>query len=121
MVQLNHRDCSWELVRQFDEASSASIFDWFIQREKGGTDMAKYIDRHPTDPNLPQEVLAQVQARLARGDIDEFGERGINVFVGPRWTYCHTEAPNMDSVQKSHLALGIVLEIEDIEEVQVLP
>jgi hypothetical protein len=89
--------------------------------EKGGTDMAKYIDRHPTDPNLPPEVLAQVQERLTRGDIDEFGEKGISVYVGPRWTYCHTEAPNAEAVQKSHGALGIVLRPEDIEEVVVLP
>ena len=83
--------------------------------------MAKYIDRHPTDPNLPQEVLAMIKARLTTGEVDEFGERGINVFVGPHWTFCHTEAPSAESVQQSHKALSINLALDDIEEVQVLP
>jgi hypothetical protein len=59
--------------------------------------------------------------RLRGGEPDEFGERGINVFVGPSETYCHTEAPDAEAVRKSHAALGITLPPEAITEVQVLP
>jgi hypothetical protein len=55
------------------------------------------------------------------GELDEFGERGVNVFVGARETYCYTEAPDAEAVRKSHAAMGITLTPEDIQEVQVLP
>jgi hypothetical protein len=62
-----------------------------------------------------------IKQRLKHGEPDEFGERGINVFIGAERTYCHTEAPSADAVRRSHAALGIMLGPEDIAEVQVLP
>lgn len=83
--------------------------------------MAKYIDHHPTNPNLPPEVLTIIRQRLESGRPDEHGDRGINVFIGDEDTYCYTEAPSADAVRRAHEAMGIFLGPEDIAEVQVLP
>jgi hypothetical protein len=72
--------------------------------------MPRYLDHHPTDPNLPPELVAQITQRLRSGQPDEFGERGLNVFIGPEQTYCYTEAPNADAVRRSHRAIGIDLD-----------
>ena len=83
--------------------------------------MARYIDRHPTNPNLPPEILTIIRGRLERVEPDEYGDRGINVFIGEDETYCYTEAPSAEAVRKAHEAIGVFLEPEDITEVQVLP
>jgi hypothetical protein len=81
----------------------------------------RFIDHHATNPNLPPEVVTVIRQRLVSGEVDEFGERGIEVFIGPRETYCYTEAPDADAVRKAHAAIGILLAPEDIQEVQPLP
>jgi hypothetical protein len=83
--------------------------------------MPRYLDHHPTNPHMPSEMVAQIKQRLDSGQPDEFGERGLNVFIGPEQTYCHTEAPNADAVRKAHEALGINLDPRNVVEVQVLP
>jgi hypothetical protein len=83
--------------------------------------MPRYLDHHPTNPNMPPEIVAQIMQRLDSGQPDEFGERGLHVFIGAEQTYCHTEAPSVDAVRKSHEALGITLEPRHVVEVQVLP
>jgi hypothetical protein len=83
--------------------------------------MAKYIDHHPTNPNMPPEVLTIIRQRLESGQPDENGDRGINVFIGSEDTYCYTEAPTADAVRMAHEAMGIFLGPEDVIEVQVLP
>jgi hypothetical protein len=70
---------------------------------------------------MPPEVVARIIERLRSGERDEFGEKGLNVFIGAEQTYCHTEAPSVEAVRKSHEALGIVLGPQDVVEVQVLP
>ena len=45
--------------------------------------MPRFIDQHPSDPNPSPEMIAFIMQRLQSGEPDEFGERGINVFVGP--------------------------------------
>jgi hypothetical protein len=83
--------------------------------------MPRYLDRHPTNPNMPRELIAEIIERLRSGRPDEFGEKGLNVFIGAEETYCYTEAPSPEAVQMSHAALGITLAPEDVIEVQVLP
>jgi hypothetical protein len=83
--------------------------------------MPRFIDHHATNPNLPPEVVTVIRQRLVSGELDESGERGINVFVGARETYCYTEAPDAEAVRKSHAAMGIALTSKDIQEVQALP
>jgi hypothetical protein len=84
-------------------------------------EMPRYLDRHPTNPNMPPELVAEIMERLRSGRPDEFGEKGLNVFIGAEETYCHTDAPNPEAVRMSHAALGITLGTEDVIEVQVLP
>ena len=83
--------------------------------------MPRYLDHHPTDPNMPPEVVAEIKQRLSSGQPDEFGETGFNVFIGREQTYCYTDAPSADAVRKSHEALAIDLGPQDVVEVQVLP
>ena len=83
--------------------------------------MARFIDKHLTNPNLPPEIVTLIKQRLRSGLADESGEKGINVFIGAQRTYCYTEAPNAEAVRKSHEAIGITLAPEDVEEVQALP
>jgi hypothetical protein len=83
--------------------------------------MARFIDRHPTNPNLPPEVLTIIRQRLQSDAPDEFGDQGINVFIGVNETYCYTEAPDAEAVRKAHEAIGVFLEPDDIAEVLVLP
>jgi hypothetical protein len=83
--------------------------------------MPRYLDHHPTNPDMPPELVAQIMQRLDSGQPDEFGERGLNVFIGAELTYCHTDAPSVDAVRRSHEALGINLDARDVVEVQVLP
>jgi len=83
--------------------------------------MAKFIDHHPTHPNVPPEVLTIIRRRLESGEPDQYGDQGINVFIGENDTYCYTEAPNAEAVRKAHEAMGVFLEPEDVAEVQVLP
>jgi hypothetical protein len=83
--------------------------------------MPRYLDRHPTNPNMPPELVAEIMERLRSGRPDEFGEKGLNVFIGAAETYCHTEAPSPEAVRMSHAALGITLGPEDVIAVQVLP
>ncbi len=82
--------------------------------------MPRYIDQHPTPPLSP-ETIDMVRRRLTSGGADEFGEKGMNVFVGTTKTFCYTEAPDAEAVRKSHEAMGILIGPEDITEVQVLP
>ena len=83
--------------------------------------MPRYLARHPTNPNMPAELVAEIMERLRSGRPDEFGEKGVNVFIGAEETYCHTEAPSPEAVRMSHAALGITLRPEEVIEVQVLP
>ena len=83
--------------------------------------MARFIDHHPTNPNMPPELVTLIKQRLKSGEPDEFGEKGINVFIGSERTYCYTDAPSAEAVRKSHAAMGIFLGPEDVAEVQALP
>ena len=75
----------------------------------------------PDHPDLPPEMVAFFVQRLESGQPDEFGEVGRHVFIGAAQTWCHTRAPSVDAVCRSHRALGIDLDPRDVAEVQVLP
>jgi hypothetical protein len=70
---------------------------------------------------MPPELVPQLTQRLESGQPDEFGEIGLHVFIGTDQTWCHTQAPSVDAVCKSHQANGIHLDPQDVAEVQVLP
>jgi hypothetical protein len=83
--------------------------------------MPRYLDHHPTNPNMPPELVTEITRRLRGGEPDEFGEVGLHVFIGAERTWCHTEAPDSQAVRSSHRALGIELDAADVVQVQVLP
>jgi hypothetical protein len=83
--------------------------------------MPRYLDHHPTIPNPPPELVAHIIQRLDSGQPDEFGEVGRQVFIGSELTWCHTEAPSVEAVRRSHQALGIDLDPQAVAEVQMLP
>ena len=83
--------------------------------------MPQYLDHHPTNPDMPPELVEHITQRLDSGQPDELGQVGLHVFIGPERTYCHTEAPTVEAVCKSHKALGIDLDPLAVAEVQVLP
>ena len=60
--------------------------------------MPQYLDHHPTNPDMPPELVEHITQRLDSGQPDEFGQVGLHVFIGPERTYCHTEAPTVEAV-----------------------
>ena len=83
--------------------------------------MPKFIDYHESLPPMPPEMMAQAKAGIEAGAVNEFGSKGLNLFMGTDGSaYCLSEAPNADAVLKSHQALGIPQALEDIKEVNSL-
>lgn len=83
--------------------------------------MPTFLDHHPKLPPLPPEVAAQMVARIEAGRADEFGVRPVNVFTsadGRGW--CVTEAPDAESVIRSHEAVGFSLDAPDVTQVTPL-
>ena len=82
--------------------------------------MPKYLDLHPTDPNVPSEVIQGIKEQLEAGKPDEFGVTGLNMFVTEDLTYCYTEASDASAIHKSHEKKGLTLGPADVKEVQSL-
>lgn len=83
--------------------------------------MPKFLDYHAKMPQLPPDVVRQVQADIKAGRADQFGVKPLNAFIGVDGRgYCFAEAPNADAVCRSHEAKGIALPKSDVVEVQTL-
>ena len=83
--------------------------------------MPKFIDYHESLPPMPPEMMAQAKQGIEAGAVNEFGSKGLNLFLGTDGSaYCLSEAPNADAVLKGHQALGIPQDLEDITEVTSL-
>ncbi len=83
--------------------------------------MAKFIDHHVKMPPMPPEFAKQAAGRIKAGKADEFGVKGLNVFIGKDGQgWCLSEGPNADAVVKSHKALGFPLDRTDVTEVSSL-
>ena len=81
--------------------------------------MPKFIDHHAMTPNLPPEMAEGMAERIKSGQADEFGCKGINVFLGKDGTaYCLSEAPDADAVVKAHEAVGFPLSRDQVVEVE---
>lgn len=63
--------------------------------------MPKFLDRHPTVANMPNEAVEALKTKLTSEQPDEFGVIGRNMFVGKDVTYCYAEAPNAEAVHKA--------------------
>ena len=82
--------------------------------------MPKFMDHHPM-PAVSPEMAAQIQASIASGRVDQFGVKGLSVFMGEGEAWCVSEAADVDAVCKSHEALGIKLERGQVAQVQSIP
>lgn len=80
--------------------------------------MPKFIDHHAMADVAP-EMAAGIAARIKAGEPDEFGVRGLNVFLGKDGTsYCLSEAPDAQAVVKAHEAFGFSISPDDVVEVE---
>ena len=82
--------------------------------------MPKFLDKHPTNPNTPPEVVQAIREKLLAGQPDENGVVGLNMFVSKDLTYCYTEAANAEAIHKAHEGMGLKLGPGDVVEVQSL-
>ena len=82
--------------------------------------MPKFLDSHPTNLNVPPEVVQSIKEKLMAKQPDQFGVVGLNMLVGKEKTFCYVEAPNAEAVHKAHEAMGVKLGAGDVIEVQSL-
>jgi hypothetical protein len=82
--------------------------------------MPKFIDHHPMSELAP-EAREGIAEKLRAGEPDEFGVKGINVFVGKNGeSFCLSEAPSAQAVKRAHEALGFDIGEADIVEVETV-
>lgn len=80
--------------------------------------MPKFIDHHAMTDVSP-ELAEGIAQRIRAGEPDEFGVRGLNVFLGKDGTsYCLSEAPDAQAVVKAHEAFGFSISRGDVVEVE---
>ena len=80
--------------------------------------MPLFIDIHNEMPEMPAEMVQQIQDRIASGAKDEFGATAIDVLGGNDGSaFCITDAPDAASVVSSHVSKGIPMAEEDVHEV----
>ena len=80
--------------------------------------MPKFMDYHAKLPDLPPEAMQMMKQRIDSGEVDEFGSKAINVFLGAGGqAYCLSEAPDAEAVRQSHVTKGVPLSQDDIVEV----
>ena len=83
--------------------------------------MPKFLDHHPTMPEVAPETAQEMAGRIKAGKADEFGVTGLNVFMCANGEgYCLSEAPDADAVVKAHEALGFPLSRKDVVEVTTI-
>jgi len=83
--------------------------------------MPRFLDRHPTNPNVPADVIQGIRQKLLAKRPDEFGVVALNMIVSKDTTYCLADAPSADAVHKTHEKMGLKLGRGDVTEVQTLP
>jgi hypothetical protein len=83
--------------------------------------MPKFIDHHPMGPGLPPEAAEGNAEKIRAGETDEFGVKGLNVYIGKTGeACCVSEAPNAEAVMKAHEAAGFPISRTDVVEVEAV-
>jgi hypothetical protein len=83
--------------------------------------MPKYIDHHNNLPEMPAQQIEMARQGVLAGNVDSFGVKGLNLYVtGEREAYCVSEAPDAESVVKSHAAMGLQQSLANVREVHSL-
>lgn len=80
--------------------------------------MPRFIDVHTDMPEMPAEMVQQVQDRIASGAADEFDATAIDVLASSDGTaFCITDAPDVASVVSSHTSKGVPMSADQVHEV----
>jgi hypothetical protein len=82
--------------------------------------MAKFLDHHKMPPLSPEQskaMLSQIKSMIESKKPDKAGVIYLNVFMSPGEAWGVSEAPNAESIVKSHEAMGIKIKISDIVQV----
>jgi len=80
--------------------------------------MPRFIDVHTDMPEMPAEMVQQVQDRIASGAADEFNATAIDVLASSDGTaFCITDAPDVASVVSSHTSKGVPMSADQVHEV----
>ena len=80
--------------------------------------MPRFIDIHREMPEMPAEMVQQIQDRISSGAKDEFDAVAIDVLAGNDGSaFCITEAPDVASVVSSHTSKGVPMVDEDVHQV----
>ena len=77
--------------------------------------MPVFMDQH--DGGIPPEMVGPITEKVNGGQADQFGSKALNVYWSDSETFCLSEAPDAESVHKSHQAIGINLEGGAIRQV----
>ena len=69
-------------------------------------------------PEMPAEMVQQIQDRISSGAKDEFGATAIDVLAGNDGTaFCLTDALDVALVVSSHTSNGVPMTDGDVHEV----
>ena len=80
--------------------------------------MPKFLDIHREMPEMPAEMVQQIQDRIASGAKDEFNATALDVLASTDGSaFCISDAPDAASVVSSHVSKGIPMAEEDVHEV----
>ena len=77
--------------------------------------MPLFLDQH--EGGLTPDMVGMVSQKVEGGQADEFGSTAVNVMYSDNETFCLRDAPNAESVHKSHEATGVNLGAGDIRQV----
>jgi len=80
--------------------------------------MPRFIDIHREMPEMPAEMVQQIQDRISSGERDEFDAKAIDVLASTDGSaFCLTDAPDVASVVSSHTSKGVPMSNEDVHEI----
>ncbi len=69
-------------------------------------------------PEMPAEMVQQIQDRITSGAKDEFDAVALDVLAGNDGSaFCITDAPDAAAVVSSHVNKGVPLDSHDVHEV----
>jgi hypothetical protein len=69
-------------------------------------------------PEMPAEMVQQIQDRISSGAKDEFDAIAVDVLAGNDGTaFCITDAPDASAVVNSHVSKGVPMSEHDVHQV----
>lgn len=84
--------------------------------------MPQFLDHHPTAHVILTEGAVEESRKNIRAKmLDDFSVKWLSIYVTVNGDgYCLSEAPNVETVVKSHELMGYLIETTDVIEVASL-